>query len=32
MIQRAMEYLGTPYRWGYSCAPGVGVDCAGLVM
>lgn len=32
MIQRAMEYLGTPYRWDYSCAPGVGVDCAGLVM
>lgn len=32
MITRAMDYLGTPYRWDYSCAPGVGVDCAGLVM
>ena len=32
MISRAYEYLGTPYRWDYSCAPGVGVDCAGLVM
>lgn len=32
MITRAMEYLGTPYRWDYSCEPGVGVDCAGLVM
>lgn len=32
MIGRAMEYLGTPYKWDYSCAPGVGVDCAGLVM
>lgn len=32
MVTRAMEYLGTPYRWDYSCAPGVGVDCAGLVM
>lgn len=32
MIARAMDYLGTPYKWDYSCAPGVGVDCAGLVM
>ena len=32
MITRAMDYLGTPYRWDYSCAPGVGVDCSGLVM
>ena len=34
MIGRAYEYLnsGTPYVWDYSCAPGVGVDCAGLVM
>ena len=34
MIGRAFEYLnaGTPYIWDYACAPGVGVDCAGLVM
>ena len=32
MIGRAMEYLGTRYVWDYSCAPGVGVDCAGFVM
>ncbi len=32
MIARAYEYLGSPYVWDYSCAPGVGVDCAGLVM
>lgn len=32
MITRAMDYLNTPYIWDYSCAPGVGVDCAGLVM
>ena len=32
MISRAYDYLGTPYRWDYACAPGVGVDCAGLVM
>ena len=32
IVQRAMECLGTPYRWDYSCAPGVGIDCAGLVM
>lgn len=31
-ITRAMDYLGTPYIWDYSCAPGVGVDCSGLVM
>lgn len=30
-IARAREYLGTPYVWDYSCAPGVGVDCIGLV-
>ena len=33
MITRAFDYVGTtPYIWNYSCAPGVGVDCAGLVM
>ena len=32
LVQRAYEYLGTPYVWDYACAPGVGVDCAGLVM
>ena len=32
LVQRAQEYLGTPYVWDYACAPGVGVDCAGLVM
>lgn len=32
MITRAYDYIGTPYIWDYSCAPGVGVDCAGLVM
>ena len=33
MITRAFDYVGTtPYIWDYSCAPGVGVDCAGLVM
>lgn len=32
MIGRAHEYLGTPYVWDYACAPGVGVDCAGLVL
>ena len=31
-IARAYEYLGTPYVWNYACAPGVGVDCVGLVM
>lgn len=30
-VQRAYEYLGTPYRWNYSRQPGVGVDCIGLV-
>lgn len=30
-VQRAREYVGTPYVWNYSCAPGVGVDCIGLV-
>lgn len=30
-VQRAREYLGTPYVWNYACAPGVGVDCIGLV-
>ena len=32
MITRAFDYLGTAYRWDYSCAPGVGVDWSGLVM
>ena len=33
MITQAYDYVGTtPYIWDYSCAPGVGVDCAGLVM
>ena len=32
MIARAYDYVGTPYKWDYACAPGVGVDCAGLVM
>ena len=32
MIGRAYDYLGTRYVWDYSCAPGVGVDCAGLVL
>ena len=33
MITTAISYVGTtPYIWDYSCAPGVGVDCAGLVM
>lgn len=31
-ITRAYDYLGTKYVWDYACAPGVGVDCAGLVM
>ena len=31
-IARAYEYLGTSYVWNYACAPGVGVDCVGLVM
>lgn len=31
-IARAYEYLGSPYVWNYSLAPGVGVDCSGLVM
>lgn len=30
-IQRAYDYLGTKYVWDYACAPGVGVDCSGLV-
>ena len=30
-IRRAYGYLGTPYVWDYACAPGIGVDCAGLV-
>ena len=33
MITRAYDYVGTtPYIWDYSCAPGIGVDCAGLIM
>ncbi len=31
-IACAKGYLGTPYRWDYALAPGVGVDCSGLVM
>jgi cell wall-associated NlpC family hydrolase len=31
-INRAYDYVGTPYAWDYAAAPGVGVDCAGLVM
>lgn len=31
-IQRAREYVGTRYVWDYACAPGVGVDCAGLCV
>lgn len=30
-IARAYDYLGTKYVWDYACAPGVGIDCAGLV-
>lgn len=30
-LSRAREYVGSPYIWNYSCAPGVGVDCIGLV-
>ena len=30
-VQRANEYIGTPYVWNYSHRPGVGVDCIGLV-
>ncbi len=32
MIGRARDYLGDPYVWDASGAPGQGVDCAGLVM
>ncbi len=32
MIARAYEYLGNPYVIGASGAPGLGVDCSGLVM
>ena len=33
MITTAWSYVGTTrYIWDYACAPGVGVDCAGLVM
>ncbi|WP_164514678.1 RICIN domain-containing protein [Bifidobacterium goeldii] len=32
MISRAYDYLGTRYVWDYALQPGVGVDCAGLVM
>lgn len=33
MITTAIRYVGTtPYVWDYSCAPGIGVDCSGLVM
>lgn len=30
-LARAREYVGTPYRWDWSDAPGAGVDCSGLV-
>lgn len=30
-IERAREYVGSPYVWDYACAPDVGVDCIGLV-
>ena len=30
-VNRAWDYIGTPYIWNYSDAPGVGVDCIGLV-
>ncbi|MDD2589102.1 MAG: NlpC/P60 family protein, partial [Atopobiaceae bacterium] len=29
---RAYDYLGSPYIWDYAMQPGVGVDCAGLVI
>ena len=33
IVTTAMSYVGnTPYVRDYSCAPGVGVDCSGLVM
>ncbi len=33
MLTTAWSYVGTTrYIWDYACAPGVGVDCAGLVM
>lgn len=33
LINTAYSYVGTTrYIWDYACAPGVGVDCAGLVM
>ena len=31
-INTAYSYLGTPYVWDYALAPGLGIDCAGLVM
>ena len=33
-VNRAYEYVyaNTPYVWDYACAPGVGVDCSGLVL
>ncbi len=31
-ISRAYDYLGTTYWWDAALAPGVGVDCAGLVV
>ncbi len=30
-VNRAYQYLGTPYRWNWSHSPGSGVDCIGLV-
>lgn len=32
MISRAYDYLGNPYVIGASGAPGLGLDCSGLVM
>lgn len=31
-IQRAFEYMSSPYMWNYALSPDKGVDCAGLVM
>lgn len=32
MIRRAYDYLGNDYVIGASGAPGLGIDCSGLVM
>lgn len=31
-VERAYEYLGTPYQEPWSREPGVGIDCSGLVL